>query len=184
MKIYTKTGDKGETSLVGGKRISKAHPRLEAYGTIDELNAFIGLLIEFLNEEHDRNTLNEIQSKLFSIGCLLATDPNNCPKTNVDYPNAEDISLLEKEIDRMEENLPSLNTFVLPGECKSSAMAHVCRTITRRAERAMYRIESPEQLDENCFAYINRLSDYFFVLSRKECKLHQKQEKKWTNTCK
>ncbi len=179
-KIYTKTGDKGSTSLVGGKRVLKTHIRLDAYGTVDELNSFIGLLLEEIDNTHTRDVLFKIQSSLFSVGCSLATDED---KEEVCSVEEAQIRLLESEIDRMDSLLPKLNNFILPGGCKSTALAHVCRTICRRAERNIYRI--PEYADSGnlLLIYINRLSDYFFILARKECLDKNEQEVFWQKSC-
>ncbi len=183
MKIYTKTGDKGQTSLVGGVRISKTHPRLEAYGTIDELNSFIGLLVEELTELRDLEVLDTIQSLLFSVGSYLATYPAMSGEKDRSCLDANDILLLENEIDRMDAILPRLKNFILPGGCKSAALSHICRTIARRSERNIYHINESEEIEDNILIFINRLSDYFFILARKECLLHHKDEKKWQRTC-
>lgn len=183
MKIYTKTGDKGQTSLVGGKRVPKTHVRLDAYGTIDELNSFIGLLIEYVEDEQDLATLTEIQSLLFTVGCNLATEPGK-DKTGACTLAADAVDMLEREIDRLDAQLPPLKNFVLPGGGKSAALAHICRTVTRRAERFICKIADDGETDTVILLFVNRLSDYFFVLARKENHLRQKREKKWGNTCK
>lgn len=159
MKIYTKTGDKGETSLLGGTRVSKAHQKIEAYGTVDELNSSIGLL-RTSAEAHDAFLLN-IQHTLFNIGSLLATER----KVNINLPevNVSDIESLEKEIDRLNENLEPLRSFVLPGGSQASAYAHMSRCICRRAERRVVPLEGEYTF---LIKYLNRLSDYLFVLSR------------------
>ena len=181
MKIYTKTGDKGQTSLTGGKRVVKFHERLEAYGTIDELNSFIGLLIEYISNSNDKEMLEKIQSLLFSIGGQLASTEDVEPRA--EHLSQTAIPLLEAEIDNIDALLPPLKAFVLPGGCKSAALAHVCRTIARRSERCIYRIPNISETAPNTLIFINRLSDYFFVLARKECILSQKQEKIWHNAC-
>lgn len=179
-KIYTKTGDKGSTSLVGGKRVSKTHIRLEAYGTVDELNSFIGLLLEEIGDDHTRNILSKIQSSLFSVGCALATEED---KELVCSVNDSQVRMLEKEIDKIDSVLPKLNNFILPGGCKSAALAHVCRSICRRAERNIYRIPEYAESGSLLLIFINRLSDYFFILARKECLDKNKQEVFWHKTC-
>ena len=154
MKVYTKTGDKGQTSLVGGKRVSKCCERLESYGTVDELNSHIGVLITYCSDRQDIDFLTGVQANLFVVGGYLATD--------------EMISAVEKEIDRVQELLPPLRLFILPGGSRAAAFAHVCRTVCRRAERMILRlVETGAEVDDNVTAYVNRLSDYFFVLSRK-----------------
>lgn len=166
MKIYTKKGDKGQTSLLGGTRVSKANLRIEAYGTVDELNANVGLLRSYWNDEQDDAFLTDIQNKLFNLGSLLALGPS---KTKIDLPEItdEDIELMEKEIDRLETFLEPLKSFVLPAGSTAGAQAHVCRCVARRAERLCVALEEAEELDVRLIAFLNRLSDYFFVLSRK-----------------
>jgi cob(I)alamin adenosyltransferase len=163
-KIYTRTGDGGYTSLVGGKRVPKTNPRIEAYGTLDELNSFIACLLDEINNCDDREILLQIQYNLFTLGSYLATEAEE----TVCRISQKDIDLLEKEMDKMDELIPPLKTFVLPGGCKSNSLAHVCRTVCRRAERMVYQIDEYSKLDINLLKYINRLSDYFFLLSRKQ----------------
>ncbi len=164
MKIYTKTGDAGQTGLFGGSRVSKSHIRVEAYGTVDELNAFIGLLCDSLNEEPVRRQLHEVQHRLFSIGAALAADPKGTPL--VPDLETEDIALLERAIDGMNEHLPELRHFILPGGFPSASLAHVCRTVCRRAERIAVSLHEREPVPSLVLPYLNRLSDYFFVLAR------------------
>ena len=182
-RIYTKSGDGGATSLVGGKRVPKTHPRIEAYGTVDELNSFIGLLREELDSDHnqqDRQILLHIQNDLFSVGCSLATEGS---PSLVCVISECRINELEKEIDRLDEQLPPLRSFILPGGCKTAAMAHVCRTICRRAERIICQLKKTEMIDSLLLNYVNRLSDYFFVLARKECVVRKVTEITWHNPC-
>jgi cob(I)alamin adenosyltransferase len=165
-KVYTKTGDKGQTSLIGGTRLPKQHIRIEAYGTVDELNSWIGLLRD---QPIDANTLKillEVQDRLFTIGSLLAADP---AKNKMKLPDIkeEDIVLLEKEIDAMEEMLPVMKSFVLPGGHTIVSYCHLARCVCRRGERAVLRVAENEKVDELVYKYLNRLSDYLFVLSRK-----------------
>ncbi|MGB4958636.1 MAG: cob(I)yrinic acid a,c-diamide adenosyltransferase [Saprospiraceae bacterium] len=164
MKIYTKTGDKGDTSLFGGKRISKDDLRIEAYGTVDELNSFIGLLNATFQEATQNYFLTEVQKRLFTIGSNLASDPDKGMIT----PDIldEDIHVLENAMDTMEELLEPLKNFILPGGDISIGYAHVCRTICRRAERRVIAIDKQHPVDPKIIMYLNRLSDYFFVLSR------------------
>ncbi|MDR1119853.1 MAG: cob(I)yrinic acid a,c-diamide adenosyltransferase [Dysgonamonadaceae bacterium] len=183
MRVYTKTGDKGFTSLAGGERVPKIHARLEAYGTVDELNAFIGLLLEEITEFRDTEVLNNIQSLLFSVGGYLATPPAKAQQAQHFLFGAAESRMLEEEIDRMDALLPPLKSFVLPGGCKSAALSHVCRTITRRAERNIYKIDGFEEINPEILKFVNRLSDYFFVLARKECLSHEKEEKSWRSSC-
>ncbi len=167
MKIYTKTGDKGQTSLIGGTRVNKDDVRLNAYGTIDEFNSFIGLLISFLTEDENKVFLFSIQNTLFGVGSNLALDTTvpDAAKYNISFDKKE-IVILENEIDRLSENLPPLNSFVVPGGTQEAALCHVCRTICRRAERSIYTLSNSFPVSKEILIYINRLSDYFFVLSR------------------
>jgi cob(I)alamin adenosyltransferase len=185
MKIYTKTGDKGLTSLAGGERVAKTHDRLEAYGTVDELNAFVGLLREEIADLHDREVLERIQLLLFSAGDFLATTPDKMPAARrQSLLTADDVRMLEQEIDRIDAGLPPLKSFVLPGGCKSACLSHVCRTVARRAERNIYRIAGCTEIcPEEVLIFMNRLSDYFFVLARKECHSGGK-EKTLQSACK
>jgi cob(I)alamin adenosyltransferase len=166
MKIYTKTGDKGTTSLVGGTRLSKAHIRIDAYGTVDELNAHIGLLSDQPINEGRRDLLKEIQDRLFTIGSHLASEAN-LPNKKLPDRHEGDSELLEKEMDNMDEVLPPLRAFVLPGGHASVSITHVARTVCRRAERAIILLHEQEPVEEIIIRYLNRLSDYLFVLSRK-----------------
>jgi cob(I)alamin adenosyltransferase len=166
MKIYTKTGDKGETALLGGTRVPKHHLRIEAYGTVDELNACIGLARDHITDEADRTLLLEIQERLFTLGATLATDP---AKTNVKKPDLveADIEKLEGSIDAMNQNLPELKNFILPGGHVAVSAVHVARCVCRRAERHATRIAEIEHVDAIIIRYLNRLSDWLFVLARK-----------------
>lgn len=166
--VYTKTGDKGMTSLVGGKRVAKAHVRLEAYGTSDELNSFVGFLKEQIEDGHDLEVLSYIQHKLFTVGSYLATETETMPPKAASIITDKDISLLESEMDRMDSELPPLRQFVLPGGSESAARAHICRTVCRRTERCVYRVKQEFPIDDQVLMFINRLSDYFFLLARKE----------------
>lgn len=165
-KIYTKTGDKGETSLLGGKRVQKNHLKIEAYGTVDELNSFVGLLMDQEMEQGYRDVLERIQSQLFVAESLLATDEGS-EKYPLPVLQPNDITMLENEIDEMNKHLPSLSHFILPGGNQSVSLAHVCRTICRRAERVIVGLANETQVDDVIIQYFNRLSDYFFVLARK-----------------
>lgn len=165
MKIYTKTGDKGETSLIGGVRVSKDHPRIEAYGTVDELNSHIGYLVLAVKDENDIKLLRAIQDRLFTIGSLLASAPES--KMIVPDLKLEDITDLELRMDELNEGLPELKNFILPGGTKDAAMCHIARCVCRRTERLIIQVMEQEAIDEQIIPYINRLSDYLFVLSRK-----------------
>lgn len=177
--VYTKTGDKGTTGLIGGTRVSKAHARLEAYGTVDELNANLGLLVTYLTEERDRLFVSAVQDKLFAVGSHLATDQDKVKLHDVSIIVPDDVALMEAEIDAADEMLPSLRWFVIPGGSRGAAIAHVCRTVCRRAERRILSLTENHEIDANLLAYINRLSDYLFVLSRKINFLESKEEIFW-----
>lgn len=181
MKIYTRTGDKGRTSLIGGKRVAKTHQRLEAYGTIDELNAHIGLLLSLLPaDEQERTTLLQVQNILFVVGAQLATPPE---VANTLAVTPEMLSALEAAIDCIDASLPPLRAFVLPGGTQAAAQCHVCRTVCRRAERRVLSLASRATIPSELTSYLNRLSDYLFVLSRKINIEQDKQEIFWQNPC-
>lgn len=166
MKIYTKTGDKGQTSLIGGTRVPKHHVRIEAYGTVDELNSYIGLIRDQQIDEHSKNILVEVQDRLFTIGSSLASDPE---KSRMKIPDLkeEDVTLLEKEIDAMNKVLPEMRSFVLPGGHTTVSFCHIARCVCRRAERITIHLSENSFVDELVIKYLNRLSDYLFVLARK-----------------
>lgn len=167
MKIYTRTGDDGTTGLVGGTRVKKYDIRLEAYGTIDELNTYIGLIRTMQTDEQADRILGKIQNKLFVIGANLATKESlDSVKSQLPCTN-EDIELLEKEMDQMTSVLPELRNFILPGGCQAASFCHVARTVCRRAERRIVELAEKSEVDVMLIKYINRLSDYLFVLSRK-----------------
>ena len=164
-KIYTKTGDKGQTSLFGGQRLPKHHIRIESYGTVDELNSYIGLVRDHLEDGKIRDILKEVQDRLFTIGSNLASDPSK----NMSTPDviASDVKLLEKEIDRMNDQLPDLKNFILPGGHPTVSFCHVARCVCRRAERLVVALDETEKVPEILIQYLNRLSDCLFVLCRK-----------------
>jgi len=164
-KVYTKTGDKGLTSLYGGTRIPKSHIRIEAYGTIDELNSFMGLLNDQIHDNDVNELILEIQKRLFTIGANLSTanDKHVTPPDIID----SDIELLENSIDNMEATLPPLKSFILPGGHETVSNCHIARTICRRAERRIIAIDIEENVEPIIIKYVNRLSDYLFVLGRK-----------------
>jgi cob(I)alamin adenosyltransferase len=167
VKIYTKTGDAGKTSLLGGSRVAKDSIRIEAYGNIDELNSFIGLLSDQYSDAPSRAVLKEIQDRLFTIGSALACDPEKEIALKIPDLKEEDVFLLEKEIDRMSESLPPLKSFILPGGHVVVSTAHVCRCVCRRAERSAVHLDEAESpVQPLIIKYLNRLSDYLFVLSR------------------
>ncbi|MEJ5963385.1 cob(I)yrinic acid a,c-diamide adenosyltransferase [Pedobacter immunditicola] len=166
MKIYTKTGDKGLTSLIGGTRVPKFHIRIECYGTVDELNSYIGLIRCQDIPSHEQELLKEIQDRLFTIGASLAADPEKSRMKIPDLHEA-DIILLEREMDAMNEVLPELKHFILPGGNTVVSYCHLARCICRRAERLTFQLAAESFVDEKMTIYLNRLSDYLFVLARK-----------------
>ncbi|HPD95258.1 MAG: cob(I)yrinic acid a,c-diamide adenosyltransferase [Bacteroidales bacterium] len=166
MKIYTKTGDKGTTSLIGGKRVAKYHPRIEAYGTVDELIAFIGLLRDQQVSSDTRDMLIFIQDRLMNCASILAADCEDC-KVRIPLIEDADISKIEESIDAMDAQLEPLTSFVLPGGHPIVSLCHVCRTVCRRAERLATKLAEEIPVPDNLIIFLNRLSDYFFTLSRK-----------------
>jgi cob(I)alamin adenosyltransferase len=166
MKVYTKTGDQGETSLFGGKRVKKFHARINAYGTTDELLSYVGLIRDQDISEHYKKVLIEIQDRLFTIGAELAADPD---KPNLKKPDlvSADILFLEQEIDAMDSELEPMKQFILPGGHQTVSFCHVCRCICRRAERLIIELAETEDINPDIIMYVNRLSDYLFVLARK-----------------
>ncbi len=166
-KIYTKTGDLGETSLLGGTRVQKNHDRIEVYGTLDELNAYIGLIRDQAIDPHTADVLLEIQDRLFTAESLVACDPELLLQRSLPLLTEEDILLLEREIDAMNEYLPVLSSFVLPGGNSTASITHIARCVCRRAERLSIKLHQVSPIDLLVIKYLNRLSDYLFVLSRK-----------------
>ena len=166
MKVYTKTGDQGKTSLIGGTKVEKSNLRIEAYGNIDELNSFIGLLRDQEVNKNRQEILQFIQDDLFVIGSIMATTPGY---TKFKLPDITEnhIVRIESEIDEMSSELPELRYFILPGGHQSVSIAHICRTVCRRTERSIIRIHQEEEVDPVIIKFVNRLSDYFFVLGRK-----------------
>ena len=182
--VYTRTGDKGMTSLVGGRRVSKTDIRLEAYGTVDELNAQLGLLVTYLNDSRDIDFMRGIQNRLFVIGSRLATDEQTTRLHTASILQPGDVEAMEQEIDRLDGTLPPLTAFVLPGGSRGAAVCHVCRTVCRRAERRILSLSEEASVPPEMLAYINRLSDYLFVLSRKINQENQNAEIFWDKSCK
>jgi cob(I)alamin adenosyltransferase len=164
MKVYTKTGDGGKTALLGGTRVSKGHVRIEAYGSVDELNSWIGVLADHSIEPR-KSLLMQVQRRLFTVGSELAADPSK-PRLKVPHIREADLTILEIEIDEMEAHLPPLKAFVLPGGHAVAGFAHVARTVCRRAERCIVVLGEQEEIPDLVLPFINRLSDYLFVLSR------------------
>ncbi len=165
MKIYTKTGDEGTTSLFGGKRVSKSDLRIDSYGTVDELNSYIGMLRDQDVNQKRKSVLVEIQDRLFTVGSILATEPGNT-KVKIPALQETDISFLEQQIDSMDAQLPPMKSFVLPGGHASVSFGHIARTVCRRAERLVIALNQQEKVDGLVIKYLNRLSDYLFVLCR------------------
>jgi cob(I)alamin adenosyltransferase len=167
MKIYTKTGDLGKTSLIGGTKVPKSHIRIETYGTVDELNSYIGVVSDQLSDPHSKIILKEVQDRLFTIGSSLACDPDKEPLMKIPDLKEPDIILLEKEIDAMNEVLPPMKSFLLPGGHIAVSTIHVVRCVCRRAERCCVNMQEQDIFVEPLvIKYLNRLSDYLFVLSR------------------
>lgn len=166
-KIYTKTGDLGKTSLIGGTKVLKSHLRIESYGTVDELNSYIGLVNDHLLDKHSKIILKEIQDRLFTIGSSLACDPVKEPLMKIPDLKEADILLLEDEIDKMNETLPEMKSFILPGGNIAVSTVHVARCICRRAERICVHLQQEDIfVDPLVIKYLNRLSDYLFILAR------------------
>lgn len=179
-KIYTKTGDAGKTGLIGGTKVSKSHLRIESYGTVDELNSYIGLCNDLLHDAHSNTVLKEVQDRLFTIGSSLACDPEKEPLMKMPDLKEGDVVLLEKEIDRMNEVLTPMKFFILPGGHVAISSTHVARCVCRRAERLCVNMQEHELfVDPLVIKYINRLSDYLFVLSRYVAHLLKVEEIAW-----
>jgi cob(I)alamin adenosyltransferase len=178
MKIYTKTGDKGTTSLIGGKRVPKDDERIEAYGTVDELMAFVALIRDQKIDQHSENMLLKILDRLMVCASLLAADCDDCTD-QLPKLHEEDITGLENEIDRMEEMLDPLRSFILPGGHTTVSYCHIARNVCRRAERTAIRLAGHTSVPDNVIKYLNRLSDYLFVLSRKLSKDLEVTEIRW-----
>ncbi len=167
MKIYTKTGDTGKTSLIGGTKVLKSDPRIEAYGTVDELNSHIGLVSDYCNEETAKIILKEIQDRLFTIGSELACDPKKDTKLSIPDLHESDVELLEKEMDRMDAELPVMKNFILPGGLPAVSFMHIARCVCRRTERCCVNLmENSGEVNPLIIKYINRLGDYLFILAR------------------
>ena len=185
MKIYTKTGDKGTTALFGGTRVPKHHIRIDSYGTVDELNSHLGLIRDQDIEQHYKNVLIDIQDKLFTVGAILATDPekatlkNGQDRLNIPKISEENITKLEQEMDTMNESLPPMTHFVLPGGHQTVSFCHIARCVCRRAERLASALNDLEPFQPESLKYLNRLSDYLFVLARKLSYDLQAEEVKW-----
>jgi cob(I)alamin adenosyltransferase len=185
MKVYTKTGDKGTTALFGGTRVPKDHIRIESYGTVDELNSYIGLIRDQDMNAHYKEILIQVQDRLFTVGAILATPPekeflkNGKERLNIPKIIESDIELLENEIDTMENALPPMTHFVLPGGHTTVSYCHIARCVCRRAERLAVHLNDIEPTDAFVIKYLNRLSDYLFVLARKLSHDLNAEEVKW-----
>ena len=185
MKIYTKTGDLGTTALFGGTRVPKHHIRIESYGTVDELNSHLGLIRDQQIDEHYKNFIMTIQDKLFTVGAILATDPEKAilksgkERLNIPKISATDIQQLEDEMDTMDQTLPPMTHFVLPGGHQTVSFCHIARCVCRRAERLASALNDLEPFLPEALTYLNRLSDYLFVLARKLSYDLQAEEIKW-----
>ncbi|RRJ88406.1 cob(I)yrinic acid a,c-diamide adenosyltransferase [Paenimyroides tangerinum] len=185
MKVYTKTGDKGTTALFGGTRVPKYHLRIDSYGTVDELNSYIGLIRDQEINQHYKEILIDIQDKLFTVGAILATDPekailkNGKERLNIPKISEEEVAQLETEIDAMESELPPMTHFVLPGGHTTVSYCHIARCVCRRAERLATELNDMEPTDLMVLKYLNRLSDYLFVLARKLSFDLKADEVKW-----
>ena len=178
MKVYTKKGDKGKTQLLGGSIVDKDHVKLECYGTIDELNSFIGNIYDQDLKEFHKEILLNIQNQLFNLGSVISFDGK---KDKIKLPNitAKNIEMLEKAIDKMEESLPMLKNFILPSGHPTTSKCHIARTVCRRAERNLVTLSKTSEIDNLHFQYLNRLSDYLFVLSRAVLKENNAEEIEW-----
>ena len=182
-RFYTKTGDKGETSIVGGIRVKKSCERLEAYGTVDELSSQLGLLASLLPDGEDKSLIIRIQTNLFNVCTNLATDQSQTPLYDSAKLADGEIELLEQEVDRIMKLLPERQGFILPGGCQAAAQAHVCRTVCRRAERRIVALSEVAQISPETLQYVNRLSDYLFVLAKKINFNAGVSEIVWQNVC-
>lgn len=185
MKVYTKTGDQGTTALFGGTRVPKHHIRIDSYGTVDELNSHIGLIRDQEIDVRSKEILMHIQDRLFTVGAVLATDPekmtlkNGKDRLNIPRIDEEDVALLETEMDVMDSALPQMTHFVLPGGHTTVSYCHIARCVCRRAERLATALYELEPFDAHTLKYLNRLSDYLFVLARKLSFDLQAEEIKW-----
>ena len=182
-RVYTKTGDKGETSIIGGFRVKKSCERLEAYGTVDELSSHLGLLAALLPDGEDRDMIVRIQNNLFNVCTNLATDQSQTPLYDSAKLAEGEIELLEREVDKIMNLLPERQGFILPGGTQAAAQAHVCRTVCRRAERRIVALSEVAQISPETQQYVNRLSDYLFVLAKKINFNAGVSEIIWKNVC-
>ncbi|MGI9530297.1 cob(I)yrinic acid a,c-diamide adenosyltransferase [Lutimonas sp.] len=185
MKIYTKTGDDGKTSLFGGTRVRKSNLRIDAYGTVDELNSFIGLVKDQVDDEFVTKDLLRIQNKLFALGAMLATPiekqklKDGTDRLKIEKVEADEITYLENQMDVMDEDLEPMRHFILPGGHSVVSFCHIARCVCRRAERITVELAESEEINPNIITYLNRLSDYLFVLARKLTKDYKVKEIPW-----
>lgn len=177
MKIYTKKGDTGDTSLFGGQRVSKSAERIEAYGTVDEVNSYVGLAASYDLSDKGTEHLRKVQELLFTLGADLATPPSS--KARIERIAEKDVKFLEDAIDEMEEELTPLKNFILPGGSQPGATLHIARTVCRRAERAAVACQKSDDISDECIKFLNRLSDFFFVIARYENKQAGVREESW-----
>ena len=182
-KVYTKTGDEGMTSLVGGVKVKKTNARIEAYGTVDELSSQLGLLASFMKDGPEKNLIYRIQRNLFTLSSYLATDKTKTQLAPSYTLDAGEVTVLEHEIDTIVAGIPQQTAFILPGGSHEAALAHVCRTVCRRAERRIFFLAESTDIDPEVLQYVNRLSDYLFVLARKLNFVDGVREKTWQKSC-
>lgn len=181
-RVYTKSGDEGTTALVGGVRVRKTNSRIEAYGTVDELSAYLGLLASYMKDGDDKDLIERTQRNLFTVCSYLATDKTKTELAPSFTLSSEETQILEEEIDAINAGIPPQTTFILPGGARAAAVAHVCRTVCRRAERRIFFLNESTEIDSEVLQYMNRLSDYLFVLARKLNFIEGIREKTWKET--
>ena len=184
ISIYTRKGDDGTTSLVGGVRVVKTDARLEAYGTVDELSSQLGMLVTFIDDDQDKSIVERIQNNLFVVCSYLATDQSRTELLQASILDSNEITIIENAIDKIDEILPVQTSFILPGGTRAAAHAHICRTVCRRAERRILSLGETVVISSDVLAYMNRISDYLYILSRKLNFIANRDEKIWQKTCK
>jgi cob(I)alamin adenosyltransferase len=184
ISLYTRKGDDGTTSLVGGVRIMKTDARLEAYGTVDELSSQLGMLVTCIDDDQDKVIVERIQNNLFVICSYLATDQSRTDLLPASKLDSKEVKIIEDAIDKIDEFLPSQTSFILPGGVRAAAQAHICRTVCRRAERRILSLGETVEISSEVLAYMNRISDYMYILSRKLNFIANRDEKTWQKTCK
>ena len=184
ISLYTRKGDDGTTSLVGGVRIMKTDARLEAYGTVDELSSQLGMLVTFIDDDLDKTVVENIQNNLFVVCSYLATDQSRTELLPASLLDINEVKVIEDAIDKIDEIIPSQTSFILPGGTRAAAHAHICRTVCRRAERRILSLCETVEISSEVLAYMNRISDYMYILSRKLNFIANRDEKTWQKTCK